>query len=172
MQFTKSIFCSRLSFYSDRKYIFVHAFALIKSYLFAAYDPVYFSAGVNMGIKGYMLPVKKGHSIIFNKVLVNYGNGYNPKTGRFSCPSSGIYAFSMNARKWGKVKDEPACVFSLLQNDKEVSRVRLPVGQHEMASNFVIISCKKYDTVYLRTYNGCNIQANHSYNTLSGFRIH
>ena len=32
--------------------------------------------------------------VVYNKVLVNVGNAYNPKTGEFTCPRGGVYIFT------------------------------------------------------------------------------
>uniref|UniRef100_A0A2C9L115 C1q domain-containing protein n=1 Tax=Biomphalaria glabrata TaxID=6526 RepID=A0A2C9L115_BIOGL len=40
-------------------------------------------------------PIATGERIIFDKVLTNVGNGYDPKSGNFTCPIRGLYSFSV-----------------------------------------------------------------------------
>ena len=36
-----------------------------------------------------------GHSIVFDKIITNVGDGYHNTTGVFTAPASGIYVFNM-----------------------------------------------------------------------------
>ena len=41
--------------------------------------------------------VDPGQAVTFTKIVANIGNGMEPSSGVFTCPVSGIYAFSLSA---------------------------------------------------------------------------
>ena len=61
-------------------------------------DPsaVAFSAGLT-----HDQQILHAETVIYDRVFVNVGNGYNATTGQFICPTSGIYVFQVS---WNKLK--------------------------------------------------------------------
>ena len=66
-----------------------------------------------------------GQKMIFNRVLVNDGRGYDASTGVFTCPATGTYFFAMSILNGF---DELACAFIMKKNDIEIIRVRAHAG--------------------------------------------
>ncbi|XP_071153986.1 complement C1q-like protein 3 [Mytilus edulis] len=50
---------------------------------------------------GGMIPLAKGQILIFDKVQINVGGGYNPTTGYFTVPKAGLYLVSCTVRSNG-----------------------------------------------------------------------
>ena len=57
---------------------------------------VIFSAIRKVGSDEYN-NVNPGQAVTFNDIIANIGNGMEPSSGVFTCPVSGIYAFSLSA---------------------------------------------------------------------------
>ena len=57
---------------------------------------VIFSAIRKVGSDEYN-NVNPGQAVTFTKIVANIGNGMEPSSGVFTCPVSGIYAFSLSA---------------------------------------------------------------------------
>lgn len=51
-------------------------------------DTIAFSATLD-----HYLNVSAGASVLYNKVLLDTGDGYDPTQGIFTVPSSGVYLF-------------------------------------------------------------------------------
>ena len=55
---------------------------------------VMFSAGLSYSGADYSLQF--GQNLVFNKIITNEGNAYNPSTGAFTAPYNGYYYMSAN----------------------------------------------------------------------------
>lgn len=51
----------------------------------------------SVSVKGKELKLGTGQTIIYNNILTNDGNGYDDKTGVFTCPVAGTYMFVVDA---------------------------------------------------------------------------
>ena len=49
-------------------------------------------------------PIEKNMDIVFDKIVTNYGGGYDNVTGRFTAPFSGIYSFTVVVAAQGRQK--------------------------------------------------------------------
>lgn len=52
---------------------------------------------ISVSVKGKELKLGTGQTIIYNNILTNDGNGYDDKTGVFTCPVAGTYMFVVDA---------------------------------------------------------------------------
>ena len=120
-----------------------------KSDLFLFTDPkqkVAFTAGVTSDSSTW-----NSGTLIFNSVILNVGNGYNPSTGVFTSPAAGTYVFYVTAVE--SIKQDLRVDIVL----NSVSKVRT-IGFHDAAfqtgTNMVVLNLKKGDSVWVRHYFG------------------
>lgn len=87
---------------------------------------------------------------VFDRVLHNHGNGYNPVTGIFTSPVGGTYIFSLAALT---VNKNNYVHLQLMVNDREVGRLfcgdsKSDWGDH--GSVTVTLSLQENDQVFVR----------------------
>jgi hypothetical protein len=87
-----------------------------------------------------------GEIILFDKVWTNVGNGYNPNTGKFTAPKSGLYQISSTVMSpAGKLLH-----VYLFKNDKQT--VSLYTGYATGTVN-IVFKLQKGETVYMKHHN-------------------
>ena len=116
------------------------------------------------------------HTIIFDDVKTNIGNGYNKYTGAFSAPQSGLYFIS-----WTIVTFCHDTVFTQLVHNN------VPVGFFEtdstdvcditVGTGNVVLQLGAGDVVFVRTHPSVNSgqifrATDHSTPSFTGFLIH
>ncbi|XP_022296813.2 complement C1q-like protein 3 [Crassostrea virginica] len=55
------------------------------------------SVGFSVNVKAKELKLGAGKTVIYDEVLTNEGNGYDDRTGVFTCPLAGTYIFVVDA---------------------------------------------------------------------------
>ena len=108
-------------------------------------------------------------TLIFNSVILNVGNGYNPSTGVFTSPVAGTYVFYVSALEYSKQYLQVDIVLN------SVSKVKL-VGDSEAAyqtgTNMVVLNLQKGDSVWVKHVSGKGYwSANVPATTFTGFLI-
>nr|KAI8734661.1 cerebellin-3-like; partial [Biomphalaria glabrata] len=118
-------------------------------------------------------PIDTGERIIFDKVLTNVGNAYDPKSGNFTCPIRGLYSFSVGVLPMPR----NLAILDIYQNTNYLISVHgYDASEFTSASRTVVIECNKGDTIYL-VNNRAPYQIYHSsdltyqHNIFSGFLI-
>jgi hypothetical protein len=112
-----------------------------------------------------------GEILLFDKVWTNIGNGYNPNTGKFTAPQSGLYQIS------GTVMSVPGKTLHayLFKNDKQTVSAYASIGHNSMTSGTVnmVLKLQKGDTVYMKHQNITTTMYSSSsvYCVFSGFLI-
>ena len=112
-----------------------------------------------------------GEILLFDKVWTNIGNGYNPNTGKFTAPQSGLYQIS------GTVMSVPGKTLHayLFKNDKQTVSAYASIGHNSMTSGTVnmVLKLQKGDTVYMKHQNITTTlySSNSVYCVFSGFLI-
>lgn len=112
------------------------------------------------------------HTLIFDKVRTNVGNGYNGVTGIFTAPREGIYVFN-----WVIRLTHAAHSTELLINNDIFGTTYLRTSDDGSVSGTVVAHVGKGDVVFVRTHstyvgNG-NIHSDlYSYTTFSGWLLH
>jgi hypothetical protein len=109
-----------------------------------------------------------GEILLFDKVWTNIGNGYNPNTGKFTAPQSGLYQIS------GTVMSAIGKTLHafLFKNDKQTVSAYAGTG-HNTGTVNIVLKLQKGDTVYLKHQNITTTlySSNSVYCVFSGFLI-
>ena len=89
-----------------------------------------------------------GEIILFDKVWTNVGNGYNPNTGKFTAPKSGLYQIS------GTVMSESGKKLHvyLFKNDKQTVSLYTGTGYATGTVN-IVFKLQKGETVYMKHFS-------------------
>ncbi|WAQ93955.1 HIP-like protein [Mya arenaria] len=117
--------------------------------------------------------------LVFNDVMYNYGNGYDSKTGKFTCPRNGTYLFTTSICINGG--EALYFVFDIMVDHQTVTRSTF--AEHvSMGSNChtgeAIVNLVENQEVYLKyTYtswstDGIREEALYRWNTFSGTILH
>jgi len=59
---------------------------------------VFSRTSINMG------PVVENTDVVFDRVVTNVGDAYNPETGKFVAPADGVYQFNVVISAQGRQK--------------------------------------------------------------------
>ena len=119
------------------------------------------SVSFSVNVKAKELPLGAGQTVIYDKVLTNEGNGYDDRTGMFTCPLAGTYIFVVDALSprgtWLHLYLNKSIVASLHSHRSPAS------GTYLQISRTVILTLKKGDHVKVvndvsrtgRVYHSC-----------------
>ena len=93
------------------------------------------------------------HTLIYDTVITNEGNGYHSATGSFIAPQTGFYVFSWTMR----LANGEYHRAELVHNHKVmgVAYLYAPTGDH-MVSDVVVFHVNQGDDVFVRTQTGAN----------------
>lgn len=113
-----------------------------------------------------------GTIVIYDKIITNSGNGYDPNSGMFTAPSDGLYHFAWTTLA---ASGKQFCTW-LVMNGKPIAKNH-PVANHSSdfisASQNVVLKMKKMDKVVIKIvagHTGQHMQSN-DWSTFSGFKI-
>lgn len=114
------------------------------------------------------------HTLIFDVIKSNSGNGLHPTTGVFTAPSSGFYVFTWTIR----INDNSYRSVELVVNGHEVGALYQDAGssEYDMGSTTVVTHVNQGEDVFLRTRildNNQGILHNNAngYSSFSGWRL-
>lgn len=111
---------------------------------------VIFSAIRKVGSDEYN-NVNPGQAVTFNDIVANIGNGMEPSSGVFTCPVSGIYAFSLSAETYN---ERAVTTIDVYKNDNFQFRITdLNLGNQRNHNNIGYswtFSLEQGERVYLR----------------------
>uniref|UniRef100_A0AAY4DGS0 C1q domain-containing protein n=1 Tax=Denticeps clupeoides TaxID=299321 RepID=A0AAY4DGS0_9TELE len=105
----------------------------------------------------------------FTDVITNLGGGYDSSTGKFTCPSPGVYHFSYRVMKMGsRLKTE------LVLNTVVASAAAVDRLNSETAANSAVLKLNKGDQVFVRlqSSDGTLVDTVNRYSTFSGHLLH
>ena len=141
----------------------------IKNYsdLFLFTDPkqkVVFTAGVTSDSSTW-----NSGTLIFNSVILNVGNGYNPSTGVFTSPVAGTYVFYVTAVEYDK---QFLRVDIALNSVSKVRTYSYSDAAYKTGTNMVVLNLQKGDSVWVKHSSGTGYHT-HSVplTTFTGFQI-
>ena len=90
-------------------------------------------------------------TLIFNSVILNVGNGYNPSTGVFTSPVAGTYVFYVSAVEYNK---QELRVDIVLNSVSKVRTMGYSDAAFQTGTNMVVLNLQKGDSVWVRFYTG------------------
>nr|CBX41702.1 putative C1q domain containing protein MgC1q53 [Mytilus galloprovincialis] len=106
--------------------------------------------------------------ILFDKVIANVGNSYNPSTGKFTAPVSGLYSISVSIMGLHGNSIHVA----IRKNGQELARLWTHGGgRGEVASHTLNLPLKRGDQMWASGSPGKKIYAREPYNVFSGILI-
>ena len=108
-------------------------------------------------------------TLIFNSVIVNVGNGYNPSTGVFTSPVAGTYVFYVTAVEYS---NNGLYVDIVLNSVSKVRAYSHSSTAFQTGTNMVVLNLQKGDSVWVIHYSGKGFNT-HSVplTTFTGFQI-
>ncbi|MES1922461.1 Collagen alpha-2(VIII) chain [Bonamia ostreae] len=98
------------------------------------------------------------HVFVFDRVVLNYGNGYHEYSGVFSAPRSGLYMSVWSLRVWEQsvVLIVAGSTYTSMYN-RSYREDYTHDGEYsdadETASSFALVHLNEGDDVYLRTHS-------------------
>ena len=115
-----------------------------------------------------------GNVIQFNFIKTNYGSGYSPSTGKFTCSHPGLYYFSASLIKRRATTNKVDwIVCDIYKNTTLLIDTKIDPtdddtdkGSYE-TSAFVTVHLSRRDQVYVK----CDLGKLESYSSFSGFLI-
>lgn len=114
-------------------------------------------------------PTWNSGTLIFDVIITNIGNGYNPSTGMFTSPQEGTYVFYVSALEY---KKQYLKIDIVMNSASKVRAVSDSSATYQTATNMVVIHLQKGDRVWVRHFFGKGYtSANVPETTFSGFLI-
>ena len=132
----------------------------------ADFEAVAFTAWANEAI------YEEGDTVIFDGVVSNIGNHYNPSTSIFTCPINGVYAFFSSI-----TSQEGYFMFAdIMHNSDDLTTVAADDDGLIQGSNFAVILCNQGDTVFIQAEFADDHRmygdSQRKYSTFSGFLLY
>uniref|UniRef100_K1R3L5 Caprin-2 n=1 Tax=Magallana gigas TaxID=29159 RepID=K1R3L5_MAGGI len=84
-------------------------------------------------------------TLIFNVVITNAGNGYNPSTGVFTSPIGGTYVFYVSAVEYSK---QYLRIDVVLNSVSKVRAIGVDSASYQTGTNMVVLELQKGDSVW------------------------
>ncbi|KAM4709858.1 complement C1q tumor necrosis factor-related protein 7 [Discoglossus pictus] len=125
-----------------------------------------FSVGITTSYPQERLP------ILFNKVLFNEGDYYNPSTGKFICGIPGIYYFSYDIT----IANKHLAITLVHNGEYKIKTFDANTGNHDVASGSTLLYLKPEDEVWLEIFytdqNGLFSDPSWADSLFSGFLLY
>ncbi|XP_048742172.1 complement C1q-like protein 4 [Ostrea edulis] len=97
---------------------------------------------------------KAGSPWVFDKVVTNVGNAYNPATGKFTTPSKGIYLFNWYTLAYpGKKAHAGLYVNGKIKGRQATNNIG-NAGKHITSDSSIVLALEKGDLVYIMDAHG------------------
>ena len=113
------------------------------------------------------IKVEQGATIKFDSITSNIGNHYNPVTGHFTCPETGIYAFLLiltshyhNQVCGNLVKEGNTLAFAIASNPKLE-------GHHCVTASYLHVECQEGERIWVECYKQSVVYGG-TFSTFSG----
>uniref|UniRef100_A0AAY3ZWR6 C1q domain-containing protein n=1 Tax=Denticeps clupeoides TaxID=299321 RepID=A0AAY3ZWR6_9TELE len=119
---------------------------------------------------GAVGPFPSDHTLVYKRVFMNIGQGYDPATGIFKAPVSGVYSFNFHIYGYSTT----AAGVSLFKNDERIATAydHPSKDSTDTASNSALLQLGVGDTVSIRLWADHVIyKSTNNHNTFSGFLV-
>lgn len=90
-------------------------------------------------------------TLIFDVVITNVGNGYNPSTGVFTSPGEGTYLFYVSALEY---LQQYLGLEIVLNSVPKVRLIGESAAAYQTGTNMVVLNLQKGDSVWVRHHAG------------------
>ncbi|XP_059210104.1 complement C1q-like protein 2 [Centropristis striata] len=130
---------------------------------------VVFTAAVGGGDVAFG-PFKTETTLIYKTVKTNIGNAYNPSTGIFTAPVSGVYYFTIFYHAGG----ESRVHLNVYKNNEHILLTSDHPSDSDTADNggnAAFLQLQSRDQVYVRMGNNSHVWGHDSHTTFSGFLV-
>ena len=108
-----------------------------------------------------------GQTVIFDEVLINEGNGYDDRTGVFTCPVAENYMFVVDSHSPG-----PTWLHLYLNNKMVAALFAFASGSQLQMSRTVILKLKKGDHVKVVNHlTATGVVHHHRHSGFSGTKL-
>ncbi|XP_033739196.1 uncharacterized protein LOC117326549 [Pecten maximus] len=111
-----------------------------------------FDVHVHSGSSSGPIHVANRHTVKFNNVVFNHGNGYDNVTGKFTCPIHGLYQFASTIPSGSKATID--C--ELVMSNHQLARLHANRKGFDQASQVLVVECAAGHKVWVRHLNGAN----------------
>lgn len=107
-------------------------------------------------------------TLVFDMVITNVGNGFNPSTGVFTAPIAGEYVFFVNVQSYST---QDIFVEVVLNGIPKVRTEARGGGNDpdDAGPNLVVLTLQKGDRVWVKHYSGTGYYTDGHITTFSGF---
>ena len=121
----------------------------------------------SVNVRAKELRLGTGQTVIFDEVLTNEGNGYDDRTGVFTCPVAGNYMFVVDSHSLG-----PTWLHVYLNKKIVASLSASPSRGYLQMSRTVILKLKKGDHVKVVNHpTATGVVHNHGHSGFSGTKL-
>lgn len=123
-----------------------------------------------VNLSEHLTNLGSGQTIKFDNVITNFGSGYSPVTGVFTCPGDGSYVFIATMMCHAGTFNE----LRLMVNG--ASKMLMYTGDqelHNQGTNSVVLQLKKSDTVWIETagYPPTSRVYGHHWSSFTGIKL-
>ena len=142
----------------------MHSCFCVPSMFSGSQSVIAFSAG----IAGENSTFCKGENLIFDKILTNHGDGYDPKSGIFTAPEAGVFVISTEA----SVSPNVILNLELMVDDKSVAEITVEAAKRKKAtiSRQWVLDLKEGSTVSVRALQSGEVLGQ-MHTSFSGWKI-
>lgn len=92
-----------------------------------------------------------GDILVFPHIVTNYGNGYNPRTGKFTAPTDGTYVFFVHVNALGS---NFIYLDIVINGSSKVRTLAHNSAQFRTGTNMAVLQLVIGDSVWVCRYNG------------------
>ncbi|XP_065928372.1 uncharacterized protein [Magallana gigas] len=110
-------------------------------------------------------------TLVFDVVVTNVGNGYNPSTGVFTAPMAGEYAFFVNVQSYSNKIIYAEVVLNGVTKVRTMAYSYAGNEYYEAGPNLVVLTLQKGDRVWVKRYSGQGYYIDGPLTTFSGFLL-
>jgi hypothetical protein len=109
---------------------------------------------------------RAGGAIKFNDVSVNIGNGYDPRTGKFTAPVGGLYQITATYLQ----KNGYTSWVRMMKNNTLIGDIHANHKNYDQLTKTILVTLEKGDTFWVKLQNGA-VFGTQRYTQFGGFLL-